>query len=77
MQNVINDFVLRASDSVDDIEKNDWQPDLVLTTNSNIVINTIMKYEQLKDRVAILSIQEVKDHPFSYEIASVSEMKTL
>lgn len=77
MQNVINDFVLRVSDSVDNIEKNDWQPDLVLTTNSNIVIDTIMKYEQLKDRVTILSIQEVKDHPFSYEIASVSEMKTL
>lgn len=73
MRNIIDDFVLRKSNASDEAEARDYQVNLFITTNSDVIIDTVLEYKELSNEVGLLAIDEIPDHPLEYEVRQASE----
>lgn len=73
VRNLVDDFVFRESTAEDKVEGEDYKPSLYLTTNSDLIVNTILEYKKLVGEVGLIPIREIPAEPLSYEIFNASE----
>lgn len=73
ISNIIDDFVFRESDASDASDKEDYQPNIYLTTNSSYIISTILEYKELVGKIGLIIINGIPDEPLTYEVKSSDE----
>lgn len=73
IRNLIDDYVFRESIAEDKEEGEDYSPLLCITTNSELVINTILEYKKLQNNVSIIPITEIQSEPLLYNVFNTSE----